>query len=115
VQSRGFWTRIVVFGASLLVFVGAVLVMFRERSLTGVALTSLLALLSLTRIIGAGRFRARRSPPASTRTRHIGGPRWGRERSATGGQQRTTSVNSRPGRAVAGLSQQIREAPDQHS
>ena len=61
-QSRGFWTRIVVFGASLLVFVGAVLVMFRERSLAGVALTSLLALLSLTRIIVTVRRRSSQSP-----------------------------------------------------
>ena len=50
------------FGASLLVFVGAVLVMFRERSLAGVALTSLLALLSLTRIIVTVRRRSSQSP-----------------------------------------------------
>jgi hypothetical protein len=59
---RGFWTRIVVFGVSLLVFVGAVLVMVQERSPAGVALTYLLALLSLTRIIVTIMRRPTRSP-----------------------------------------------------
>jgi hypothetical protein len=59
---RGFWTRIVVFGASLLIFVGAMLVMVRERSPAGVALTCLLALLSLTRIIVTVIRRPARSP-----------------------------------------------------
>jgi hypothetical protein len=51
---RGFWTRIVVFGAML--------VMVRERSPAGVALTCLLALLSLTRIIVTVIRRPARSP-----------------------------------------------------
>jgi hypothetical protein len=59
---RGFWTRIVVFGASLLIFVGAMLVMVPERSPAGVALTCLLALLSLTRIIVTVIRRPARSP-----------------------------------------------------
>jgi hypothetical protein len=48
---RGFWTRIAVFGAALLVFVWAVLLMLRERILIGVALFSLLALFRLTQLI----------------------------------------------------------------
>jgi hypothetical protein len=48
---RGFWIRIVVFGGSLLVYLGGMLIMSREHSLAGVALLSLLALLSLTRLI----------------------------------------------------------------
>jgi hypothetical protein len=48
---RGFWIRIVVFGGSLLVYLWGVLIMRREHSLAGVVLLSLLAVLSLTRLI----------------------------------------------------------------
>jgi hypothetical protein len=48
---RGFWTRIAVFGAALVVFAWAVLVMLREHSTLGVVLLSLLALLNLTRLV----------------------------------------------------------------
>jgi hypothetical protein len=46
---RGFWTRVAVFGASLVVYMWAVLIMAREDSLVGVVLLSLGALLGLTR------------------------------------------------------------------
>jgi hypothetical protein len=48
---RGFWTRVAVFGASLLVGVWAGLIMLREGSLIGVVLLSLWALLNLTRLV----------------------------------------------------------------
>jgi hypothetical protein len=48
---RGFWIRIVVFGGSLVVYLWGAMIMSREHSLAGVALLSLLALLSLTQLI----------------------------------------------------------------
>jgi hypothetical protein len=51
VTPRGFWIRIVVFGGSLVVYLWGAMIMSREHSLAGVALLSLLALLSLTQLI----------------------------------------------------------------
>jgi hypothetical protein len=48
---RGFWTRVAVFGASLVVYMWAVLIMAREDSLVGVVLLSFGALLGLTRLV----------------------------------------------------------------
>jgi hypothetical protein len=48
---QGFWTRLVVFGAGLLVYLWAVLMMIQEHSPIGVVLLYVLALLSLTRLI----------------------------------------------------------------
>ena len=48
---RGFWIRIVVFGGSLVVYLWGAMIMSRVHSLVGVALLSLLALLSLTQLI----------------------------------------------------------------
>jgi hypothetical protein len=48
---RGFWIRIVVFGGSLVVYLWGAMIMSREHSIAGVALLSLLALLSLTQLI----------------------------------------------------------------
>jgi hypothetical protein len=65
---RGFWTRVAVFGASLVVYVWAVLIMAREDSLVGVVLPSLGALLGLTRLVVIVWLRpsgARSSPAAS--------------------------------------------------
>jgi hypothetical protein len=44
---RGFWTHVAVFGASLVVYMWAVLIMAREDSLVGVVLLSL----GLTRLV----------------------------------------------------------------
>jgi hypothetical protein len=60
--ARGFWTRVVVFGVSLLVYLWAVLIMTREHSVVGVVLVSVLALLSLTRLIVTIRRRPARPP-----------------------------------------------------
>jgi hypothetical protein len=59
---RGFWVRIVVFGGSLLVYLWGVPIMRREHSLAGVALLSLLAVLSLTRLIATVMRRPSRRP-----------------------------------------------------
>ena len=48
---RGFWTRIVVFGASLLIYAWVVGLMTREHSIIGIALFSFLALLSVAALI----------------------------------------------------------------
>jgi hypothetical protein len=59
---RGFWTRVAVFGASLVVYMWAVLIMAREDSLLGIVLLSLGALLSLTRLVVIVRHRPSRRP-----------------------------------------------------
>jgi hypothetical protein len=48
---RGFWIRMAVFSGSLLVYLWGMLIVSREDSLAGVVLLSLLALLSLARLI----------------------------------------------------------------
>jgi hypothetical protein len=57
---RGFWTRVAVFGAGVLVFAWALMIMLRERSLIGVVLLSLLALLRITQLIVTVKRRPRR-------------------------------------------------------
>ena len=48
---RAFWTRVAVFGASLLVYAWALRFMARQHSLLGLALFSLLATLSLAKLL----------------------------------------------------------------
>ena len=59
---RGFRTRVVVFGANLLLYLWVVLIMAREHSLVGVVLISLLALFSLLGLIGTVWRRPSRHP-----------------------------------------------------
>jgi hypothetical protein len=59
---RSFWTRIVVSGVNLLIFLGAALIMARQHSLAGMVLVSLLVLLSLAQLVGAVARRPSRHP-----------------------------------------------------
>jgi hypothetical protein len=60
---RGFWTRIVVFGAGLLVYAWGARLMARENSIVGVALFSVLILFSGGGLIAT----IMRRPPRRTR------------------------------------------------
>jgi hypothetical protein len=59
---RGFWTRIVVFSASLLLYAWVVRLMAREHSIIGIALFSLLALFSIAALIATLMRRPPRRP-----------------------------------------------------
>jgi hypothetical protein len=59
---RGFWTRIVVFTASLLLYAWIVRLMTREQSIVGIVLFSFLALVSVAGLIATVRRRPSRRP-----------------------------------------------------
>jgi hypothetical protein len=59
---RGFWTRIVVFGASLLVYAWGLRLMAREHSIAGLAIFSLLVLFSGAGLIATVTRRPTRRP-----------------------------------------------------
>jgi hypothetical protein len=48
---RGFWTRLVVFGASLLLYAWVVRLMTREHSIVGISLFAFMALFSIAGLI----------------------------------------------------------------
>jgi hypothetical protein len=60
---RGFWTRIVVFAASLLLYAWIVRLMTREQSIVGIVLFSLLILFSAAGLIAT----VVRRPPRRSR------------------------------------------------
>jgi hypothetical protein len=62
---RGFWIRVVVFGASLLLYLGGMVYMAQEHSVIGVAAFAFLALFSLTGLIVIVLVRTGRFPAAS--------------------------------------------------
>ena len=59
---RGFWTRIVVFTASLLLYAWIVRLMTREQSILGIVLFALLALVSVAGLIVTVMRRPSRNP-----------------------------------------------------
>ncbi|HVD12948.1 MAG TPA: hypothetical protein VNK73_00700 [Actinomycetota bacterium] len=59
---RGFWIRVLVFGAGLLVYLWAALIMIREHSRVGVVLVLLLILFNLAGLVGTARRRPVRRP-----------------------------------------------------
>ena len=59
---RGFWTRIVVFSASLLLYAWVVRLMTREHSIVGILLFFLLALFSIAGLIATVVRRPSRRP-----------------------------------------------------
>jgi hypothetical protein len=59
---RGFWTRIVVFGASLLLYAWIVRLMIREHHIAGIVLFSLLILSSGAGLIATAVRRPTRRP-----------------------------------------------------